>query len=263
MKSATVSKKTGTKEWSDYSRNIQLGCSHGCKYCYACSMATRFHRVKDAKNWMDPKLNKNGLKEKPKKLNGRIMFPTTHDITKDNIVDTIEYLKKWLALGNEFLIVSKPNPECVTALVYHLLPWKKQITFRFTIGSIDDRVLRFWEPYAPSFENRMTSLCIAHGAGFKTSVSIEPMLDTTAPLVVMEVLPYVTDSVWLGKMNDIARRVSTEGWTDGDMDYLRVVEDINTDDKIKILYNTFKDNPKVKWKDSIKKVLNLPEEAIG
>jgi hypothetical protein len=31
-----------------------------------------------------------------------------------------------------------------------------------------------------------------------------------------------------------------------------------------VLYTRFKDNPKVKWKDAIKKALNLPEpEDIG
>jgi hypothetical protein len=42
-----------------------------------------------------------------------------------------------------------------------------------------------------------------------------------------------------------------------------MVEKGQSDDMIKSLYEHFKTHPKVKWKDSIKKVVGLPEEPIG
>ena len=37
--------KTGTKEWAKSNLNFQLGCEHGCRYCYAREMAVnRFKR---------------------------------------------------------------------------------------------------------------------------------------------------------------------------------------------------------------------------
>ena len=62
------------------------------------------------------------------------------------------------------------------------------------------------------------------------------------------------------KMNGIKNRVVTTGWTESDYSYLNIVNHLNKDKFIKTLYNEFKDNSKVKWKDSIKKVLGLPEE---
>lgn len=71
--------------------------------------------------------------------------------------------------------------------------------FRFTIGSTDDSLLKFWEPYAPSFDERFACLQLAHSRGYDCSVSMEPMLEP--PYKVMNAIdPYVS-SVWLGYMN--------------------------------------------------------------
>ena len=39
--------------------------------------------------------------------------------------------------------------------------------------------------------------------GFKTSISIEPFLDKDPIPLIMELAPYVTESIWIGKMNYI------------------------------------------------------------
>ena len=49
--------------------------------------------------------------------------------------------------------------------------------FRFTITSLNDKLLKFWEPNAPLFQERVSSLMFAFKNGFRTSVSIEPFLD--------------------------------------------------------------------------------------
>lgn len=138
-----------------------------------------------------------------------------------------------------------------------------QITFRFTIGSTDNDRLFFWEPGATNFNERLESLKLAFNRGFKTSVSCEPFLDETIDDVVKNVLPFVTDTVWIGKMNKVKIRVKTVGWNEEDMKNIDVVLASQTDEKITSLYNRWKDNPKIKWKESIKVVMGLPEEEIG
>jgi len=64
-------------------------------------------------------------------------------------------------------------------------------------------------------------------------------------------------------MNRISNRVDTTGWRPGDFRYLEIVQQAQTDDEIIHLYAALKNNQKIKWKDSIKKILNLPEEPIG
>jgi DNA repair photolyase len=258
--------KFGTREWAQVNKNIQVGCEHGCRYCYACYNAvTRYHRILSAEEWKNPVLHQKNFDEKPRlyKDGMRIMFPTQHDITPKNVDKCIEYLTRWLEKGNKFLIVSKPHEDVTLKLCDALRRYKGQIVFRFTIGSPNDDVLKFWEPNAPDYNERLKSLMIASDAGFVTSVSCEPMLDEDIALLVHELLPFISDSIWLGKMNNIKPRVDMDGWGEKENYYLRKVEAVNKDEFIRDLYLEFNDNPKVHWKDSIKKVLGLPEEEIG
>jgi len=214
-------KKTGTREWAEHNRNIQLGCENDCRYCYAREMAVRFKRS-TVETWKEPEIDMKKVNEKPKKLAGRIMFPTTHDITHRNMRGVASYLKGWLKEDNEILIVSKPDPVCIKFLCEQLYPYRSQITFRFTIGSLDNETLRFWEPNAPGIAARLVALEIAYKAGYQTSVSCEPYLDGTIVDLVTAVLPWVTDTVWIGKMNQVKKRVILDRQNTRDLSYYGV-----------------------------------------
>jgi len=41
-------RRTGTREWSQHSANLFLGCEHDCRYCYARCSALRFGRIQSA-----------------------------------------------------------------------------------------------------------------------------------------------------------------------------------------------------------------------
>ncbi len=256
--------KTGTREWAEVNKNICRGCKHNCLYCYARRNAVRFKQIRNKDEWTDVQLVYNRLYEKPRNLLGkRIMFPTTHDILPEYIDETIKYLSGWLSKGNEILIVSKPHLECIQKICDHLSEYKKQIVFRFTIGSNDDLVLKFWEPGAPDFGERLNSLVYAHNRGFTTSVSCEPFLDGNIVQLVNILLPYITDTIWVGKMNRIKDRIDTTEWSGEAFTFLDKIYNSQTDSAIHEIYSKLKDNPKVRWKDSIKKVMGLAEEAIG
>lgn len=74
---------TGTKEWSNFSYNICIGCEHGCLYCYAKAQACRFDKPKGIPGkWNQQKLNptRRALGDEVE-AKGVVMFPTSHDIT--------------------------------------------------------------------------------------------------------------------------------------------------------------------------------------
>jgi hypothetical protein len=77
------------------------------------------------------------------------------------------------------------------------------------------------------------------------------------------VAPYVTDTIWIGKMNHIGKRVNTRGWGEQGYAFLDRLKAAQTDAKILELYEALKDRPRIRWKDSIKRVVGLPEEAVG
>jgi DNA repair photolyase len=248
---------TGTQEWAASNVNIQDGCEHDCRYCYAKTMAIRFKRM-TAKSWAEPKLREHDVNRGFTRRSGRIMFPTAHDITEKNIEACIGVLKKMLAAGNDVLIVSKPCMTCVERLCSELAPFRNQIVFRFSIGSASNAVLKYWEPGAPMFKQRLACLKAAYLHDFQTSVSCEPMLDDRIDRVVDAVHPFVTDSIWLGKINRL--RSILPQTCPGDAEAVRKGEVLmasQSDNAIRNLYARYQHDTKIKWKDSIKKVVGL------
>lgn len=242
----------GTKEWAPYNFNFMSGCSNDCVYCYAKDMAIRFKR-KTAESWSDEQAVSLSSKSFGKK-DGAIMIPSSHDITPDNIDIALFVMEKLINNGNELLLVTKPHFSCVKQIVDKFLANKDKIKFRFTIGSADSKVLKLWEPGAPDFEERLQSLEYASKAGFSTSISCEPLLDDKFDDLYSKVSHLVNGSIWIGKMNMASKRVRTN--TGGAFSQEKVSELLATqiDEKIIELFNKYKDNPMIEWKESIKKV---------
>jgi DNA repair photolyase len=195
----------GTKEWADSNVNCYSGCSNDCRYCYAKKMAIRFKR-KTNDNWKVMELNQKVIEKGYLKRKGRIMFPSSHDITQNSIKACLIVLEKILKAGNNVLITSKPNPSCIKKICTDLAKYNHQIQFRFTITSYDNDSLRFWEPGAPLYEERLSSLKYAFKSRFKTSISIEPFLDADPYILVDQLIPFVSESIWIGKMNYISKQ---------------------------------------------------------
>ena len=242
----------GTKEWAPNNFNFMSGCSNNCVYCYAKDMAIRFKR-KTYETW-EKEETVNMVHKSYGKKEGAIMLPSSHDITPGNIDIAVEVIEKLLASWNELLIVTKPHLKCIERVIETVGNRKSQIRFRFTIGSADNDTLTLWEPGAPSFEERLESMKLAFDKGFSCSVSCEPLLDNNFDLLYEKTINYVTDSIWIGKMNMASKRVRTN--TNGMFPMEKVEELIRwqSDEEIIKLFLKYKDNPKIQWKESIKKV---------
>ena len=252
----------GTAEWAVANANFINGCSNDCKYCYSKEMAIRFKR-KTIDSWKDEEINWRAFDRTITHKDGYIMFPSTHDITPNNITLAVEYIRKILQQNNTVLIVSKPSFQCIEQICYLFENHKDQILFRFTIGSAYSDTLKLWEPNAPDYEERKRSLIHAFKSGFKTSLSCEPMLDNKIDDVINDLSKYVTDAIWIGKMNFVLRRLKTNGNNDQLM--IKAAEQLlqwQSDEKILKLYHKYKNNPKIKWKESIKNVVGIPVSTV-
>lgn len=257
---------SGTKEWAATGFNVMNGCENLCRYCYARANAARF-KVKDVSTWGDEEVKEGALEKSFGKRRGTIMFPTAHDLTLSNLQYTLPVLKKMLEAGNDVLVVSKPHAKVISQVMKECEGFREQILFRFTIGAADDRTLSLWEPGAPMFFNRLTALSLAHREGFKTSVSMEPLLEPDESKVVSMVdlfESFVTDAIWIGKMNKLEERLKRNGEWDGAVQTIAAELLVSqSDERICSLYERLKNRPIVKWKESIKKVvgLEIPTEA--
>lgn len=92
-------------------------------------------------------------------------------------------------------------------------------------------------------------------AKLRTSISAEPLLGglATARTLCDAVRPYVTDTIWIGKMNKIRNRVDLS--IPENLARAIEIEAAQTDAEVLRLHAALKDDPLVRWKDSIDEVL--------
>ncbi len=242
---------SGTKEWADKNYNCYQGCEHDCLYCYARNFALWGGRIKSGSEWPKQRICKEKVAHRMGKIAKRaVMFPTTHDITSKTLAACTTVLQHLLDGGNKVLVVSKPHLDCIKAICMTFAGQQDMMLFRFTIGAYDDAVLKYWEPHAPTFKERLASLKHACEQGFQTSVSIEPMLDAPNVVKLFHMLePWVTDAIWIGKMRSVPSKASEQ--------MAAAIRAGQTDERITEIYDQLKKHPKVKWKDSVKKVVGL------
>jgi DNA repair photolyase len=255
----TKKKSTENRQWAGKFESLISGCAHDCKYCYAKAMAV-FYKRNTPVNWKNEVVrNPYLLKKKFNKRNYLTMFPSAHDITPEHLQENMIYLYNILKPGNEVLIVSKPHLDCVKSMCDAFIPFKKNILFRFTIGSADSDTLKFWENNAPDFNERMESLQYAFNAGYETSVSCEPMLDDKIDQVIEKVIPYVTETIWLGNPNQLMERLSYNGFKNDlvTMSRGRALMKLFSDEYILNLYARYQSNPKIMWKSSIENIIKI------
>lgn len=250
-----MKRKTGTREWADRNRNVQVGCEHDCLYCYAKSMALRFRRT-TVEGWKVPVPA--ALKpRKVRELKDRVtMFPSTHDVTVLNAIRCWLMIEKLLVEGDKVLLVTKGSGLALMDALAGLR--RDRIEVRVTIGSTDNKVLRFWEPGAPYFEERVNALRWAKEQGFRTSVSIEPMLDANPDEVLGAIGPFgwATEGFWIGKARSLVQRVTMNTGGDvGKIEAARKLEALWSDERVMKLWSERKDEKSVKWKDSIREVV--------
>jgi len=165
-------------------------------------------------------------------------------------------LNTLLKNNNEILLTSKPN----LPTVIKITEWLKQyypnkidkIQFRFTItSSISDQDLtEYWETDAPSIMERIMCLKYAEKEGFKTSVSCEPYLTSSLSnleLLYISVEPYLTESFWIGTMND--RWVLSADYNS--------VKHLYSRNALEKIIERFKNQKYIRFKDAISNEMNI------
>lgn len=245
---------TGTHEWAEVTENIARGCPCACRYCYASHHANRF-RLRERSDWAREELTKRAQITSYPARGGIVMFPSAHDLTPFNLDAYLRVAKLMLRSGNRLLIVSKPRLDCITRLCDELQAYRDAILLRFTIGTVDPAITAFWEPGAPAPAERVEALRLAFEQGYRTSVSAEPLLGglETALQLLPVVRPYVTDSIWIGKMNKIRTRVEM---SDPEvLHHVRRIEHAQRDEEIMALVQALEHDPLVRWKDSFQEVM--------
>jgi DNA repair photolyase len=248
--------KTGSvqQQASNVVANVLDGCSHACKYCCARDYMVKKHGYIKPENWTRPVVRKDSLDKPRFKHDGTVMFPSTHDVLPEFIDEYIVVLKKLLQAGNHVIIITKPWLSCIERICAECSDFKEQILIRCTINSMQNSLLRYWEPGAPKFEERLTCLQHAFTQGFNTAVNIVPILDMDEVEELHNTVePFVTNKIWIGIMNKPRERTPIKGKRD-EM-HVQRIEKSQGDDQVRALYSRLKHKEKVMWESTIKSIV--------
>jgi len=233
----------------------------GCLYCWARANARR--RGQEPEEWVQPPdINWAEVLRNRGSLPGVTAYPGTHDISLDLLGPSIRLLENLLANDNQVLLVSKPRYLCVKAIcdTFSDHGYRRNIQWRFTITSWADGDLGYWEPNAPVWHERLLALNYAAQAGYRVSVNTEPLTCTRQNAMEMaHHLLFVMGkggTLWFGRLNKAEARVIRD--TENRLPALLAEWD---DEGVRWLHDQFRDEPRVRWKNSFKDVLGIPRNA--
>jgi len=246
----------GTKEWAKSNVNFQSGCLSDCQYCYARMMANKFG-WKSWEDWCNPTIRKRDVQKNYRKRNGRIMFPSSHNIDLWNVHEGIKVLNKLIKADNEVLVVIKPSYSVVERIC-RLVHDKNKIKFRFTITSNSVDKLSLFEMNAPGVMDRFNSMHCALRNRVKTSISIEPFLDSDPTILIEELLDdgygVNPEDIWIGPMNHLSQLAKLSPIIATQQKYLRRIYRPKNLEFIKAV--AIEEGWKINFKDGFLKQMN-------
>lgn len=193
-------------EYSELACNLYLGCSHGCRYCFApaCMRTT-------LENWRATAHGRTDViaafRREAERLSAR---GETRPILFSFLSDPYQPLEEELHLTRQALeIVTQTGlrSKILTKGAARLIRQDLELMRRagtelgITLSFVEDATRRVWEPEAAAVDERMGLLKEAHAMGIRTWVSMEPVIVPHEALEVIRLmLPYV--DMWkIGKLN--------------------------------------------------------------
>jgi DNA repair photolyase len=216
------------REYSPLALNIYLGCTHGCKYCYAprCrhQRAEDYFQTPQPRNNIVEKLEMELKKaETPKE---QVLLSFIGDVyckTTDENEATRECLQLLLSYKVPVAILTKGGTRCLKDLdLFKQFGEHIQIGTTLTFDNDDDSNL--WESGAAMPGERIEMLRTLHENGIKTFASFEPVIYPEQSLHLMDMLLNVVDVFKVGKLNNykgIDKSINWESFLESSVELLR------------------------------------------
>jgi len=223
IKVKSVLTKSGLPD-ADWVINPYVGCSFGCKYCYAAFIGRWKHPSETWGSFVDAKINapevlQTELDKLCRKFNGKnfgsIFFSSVTD-PYQGIENKYRLTQKCLEVLADFGYEGEVSILTKSGLAVRdigLFKRLKNISVGLTVTTIDDAVTRFMEASAPAASLRLAALKELHYAGVPTYAFVGPLL------------PYFTASS--GKLAELFNALKDSGVSKA------YVEHINLSPKIR------------------------------
>lgn len=186
----------------DYCVNPYVGCSHGCRYCYAVFMKRFSGHQEPWGTFVDAKINGASVLERqlPKAPRGIVLM--------SSVTDPYQPQEQKLRLTRA----------CLEALVRHDFPLhvltKSPLVLRdidrfsafsavevgITLTTDDEKMRRLFEPHAPPIRERIGALERLSQGGIRTYAFLGPILPMDPERLARMIKPHVS-SVLIDRMN--------------------------------------------------------------
>jgi len=201
-------------EYSPLALNLYNGCAHGCKYCYGPSATFKSREAFQAKPQPRPHVLDN-LRKDVASLAGDprpVLMCFTSDpyqpIEAEHRI-TRQAIEIMGEAGIKMAVLTKNGP---LAYCDFDLFKKYDVAFGTTLLFTSEADRQEWEPNAASIIERKEIIICAKAAGIRTWVSIEPVIDTSQALQLLDTLESFVDVWKVGKLNHDKAREDKINW---------------------------------------------------
>jgi len=201
MKSAIYAPAGPAREYCSLAVNLYAGCTHGCLYCYV-PLIVHKNRAEFHKS-ANPRLTVNEIVRAAESMRDNkqpIMLSFTSDPYQPAEEDYRRTRDAMLALRDNDLHFSVLTKGGELARQDFSL-YRPGDSFGATLTFLDEQKSRQYEPGAAPPMERLENLMLAHDAGIKTWVSLEPVIDQFSTMAcIIAAAPWV-DHFKIGKLN--------------------------------------------------------------
>ncbi|MEW6108422.1 MAG: radical SAM protein [Nitrospirota bacterium] len=207
IKAKTILSKSGIPG-ADYCLNPYIGCSHGCRYCYATFMKKFTGHTEVWGSFVDVKVNSPELlqKEMRKAAKGNVMISSVTDPYQP-----VEAKYRLIRRCLEILLQYQFPVDILTKSPLVLRDIDLFRKFRdleagITITTDNDPVRKVFEPGAPPVNARLNALKKLHEGGIRTYAFIGPVLPMNPDVLAERISPYA-DSILIDRMNYVPKTI--------------------------------------------------------
>ncbi len=206
----------------DYCINPYVGCSHGCRYCYATFMKRFTAHTEAWGSFVDVRINAPEVLIKQIKGGDK-----SGNIIISSVTDPYQPVEGKYKLTRQCLEVLLPYQFSISILTKSPLVlrdidiFKKfsEIEVGVTVTTDDEKIRKIFEPKTPPIGARINAIKTLHDNGIKTYAFIGPVLPMNPDAIIEKLRPHV-DSVIIDRMNytsktlQIYRNMNLTKWLD-------------------------------------------------
>jgi DNA repair photolyase len=191
----------------DYCVNPYVGCSHGCRYCYATFMKRFTGHKEEWGTFVDVKMNAAEVlgRELKKARPGHVMISSVTDAYQERVEGKYKLTRRCLEalLRYQFSVgILTKSPLVLRDL--DLLEQFKDVEVGFTVSTDRDEIRKIFEPQAPPIQARLQALKTLHEKGIKTYAFIGPVLPMNPERLAESLRPHI-DSLLIDRMNYVSK----------------------------------------------------------